>query len=217
MGKRVAFIMSGCGNMDGTEIHEGVSALIALDRAGYDVICLAPDVDQGSSLDYISGQPLENGRNALRECARIARGDIRPLSSLRDDEYDLVVFPGGFGAATTLCTFASDGADCEVIPEVRNLVEKAHSDGKPIAAMCIAPVLLARCIPGVTVTIGNDRGTAEAIESMGAVHQDCSPVEAVRDTTNRVVTTPAYMLAGGPAEVFRGAERMVEELNSLLE
>jgi enhancing lycopene biosynthesis protein 2 len=217
VGKRVAFVMSGCGNKDGTEIHEGVSALIALDRAGYDVICLAPDIEQGSSLDYISNQPLDNRRNALQESARIARGDIRPLSTLRDDEYDLVVFPGGFGAATTLCTFADDGADCEVNPEVRNLVEKAYSDGKPIAAMCIAPVLLARCLPGVTVTIGNDRGTASAIESMGAIHVDCSSAEAVRDTANRIVTTPAYMLASGPAEVFRGAERMVEELDWLLD
>jgi enhancing lycopene biosynthesis protein 2 len=217
MSKRVAFLMSGCGNMDGTEIHEGVSALIALDRAGFQVTCFAPDVEQGSSVDYISGEPHAEKRNALRESARIARGKIRPLSSIEDGEYDAVVIPGGFGAALTLCTFGSEGADCSVNPEVEALIRKAYADGKPIAAMCIAPVLLAKCIPGVTVTIGNDRGTAAAIENMGAVHVDCSPVEAVRDTANRVVTTPAYMLAGGPAEVFRGAERMVEELSALLD
>jgi enhancing lycopene biosynthesis protein 2 len=217
MGRRVAFIMSGCGNMDGTEIHEGVSALIALDRAGFQVTCFAPDVEQGSSVDYISGEPHPEKRNALRESARIARGNIRPLSSIDDEEFDAVVIPGGFGAALTLCTFGSEGADCSVNPEVETLIRKAHADGKPIAAMCIAPVLLARCIPGVTVTIGNDRGTAAAVESMGAVHVDCSPFEAVRDSANRVVTTPAYMLAGGPAEVFRGAERMVEELSALLD
>ena len=217
MGRRVAFVLSGCGNMDGTEIHEGVSALIALDRAGFEVSCFAPDIEQSSSLDYITGQPLDISRNALVESARLARGNIRSLSTLEDDEYDLVVLPGGFGAALTLCSFAMHGPECEVLGEVRDLIEKAHASGKPIAAMCIAPVILAKCIPGVSLTIGNDRNTAEALELMGARHIDCSPVETVTDVENRIVTTPAYMLAQGPAEVFRGAERMVEELERLLD
>lgn len=216
MGKRIAFVMSGCGFKDGSEIHESVSALICLDRAGFRVSCYAPDVEQAATVEHMSGKPLAESRNALKESARIARGDIRPLSELEDGDYDAVVFPGGFGAALTLCTFGRDGAGCTVNPEVRRLVETAHAAGKPIAAMCIAPVILARCIPGVRVTIGNDSGTASAVESMGAVHVDCSPREAVCDEANRVVTTPAYMLAGSPAEVFAGAERMVEELSALL-
>jgi enhancing lycopene biosynthesis protein 2 len=217
MGRRVAFLLSGCGNMDGTEIHEGVSALIALDRAGYQVTFFAPDVKQARSIDYVTGESHPEKRNALSESARIARGDIRPLSTIRDDEYDAVVIPGGFGAALTLCSFATEGTECSVNPEVEALVRKAHADGKPIAAMCIAPVLLARCLSDVTLTIGNDSGTASAIENMGCTHVECPADDAVSDPGKRVVTTPAYMLAGGPAEVFRGAERMVEELSALLD
>ena len=216
MSKKVAFVLSGCGYMDGAEIQEAVSALIALDRAGYEIIFTAPDVNQNSTVDHISGNSIEDVRSVLKESARIARGNIRPLSSVTDDYFDLIVFPGGFGAATTLCTFAKEGAGCSVIPLIRGLIERAHSAGKPIAAMCIAPVLLARCIPGVEITIGNDRGTAKAVEAMGAHHVDCSPDDAVTDNLNRVVTTPAYMLAEGPARVYAGAVRMVEELDLLL-
>ena len=127
MGRRAAFILSGCGNMDGTEIHEGVSALIALDRAGYQVTFFAPDVEQGKSIDYITGRSHPEKRNALSESARIARGDIRPLSSISHDEYDAVVIPGGFGAALTLCSFGTEGTDCSVNPEVEELLLKAHS------------------------------------------------------------------------------------------
>ena len=42
------------------------------------------------------------GRNVLVESARIARGNISPLSTLSATSYDAVVFPGGFGAAKNL-------------------------------------------------------------------------------------------------------------------
>ncbi|OPL19701.1 MAG: hypothetical protein AVO35_01640 [Candidatus Aegiribacteria sp. MLS_C] len=216
MARKVAFVLSGCGVKDGSEIHEAVSALIALDRAGYQAVFTAPDVHQGTTVDHSTGEPEEEPRNALREAARIARGNILPLSGLKSGDYDAVVFPGGFGAALTLCSFGRDGAECTVNPEVRKLIEDALRDGKPIAAMCIAPVILARTVPGARLTIGNDRETAEAIEAMGAVHVKCPVDDAVVDVDRRIVTTPAYMLANGPAEVYAGALRMVEELNRLL-
>jgi enhancing lycopene biosynthesis protein 2 len=215
MGRKVAFVLSGCGVKDGSEIHEAVSALIALDRAGYRVIFTAPDVQQASTVDHSTQEPERHPRNALKEGARIARGDIRPLSELKAGDYDAVVFPGGFGAALTLCSFAADGPECTVNPEVEKLIDDAVSDGKPIAAMCIAPVIIARTVPGARVTIGTDRKTAGAISAMGAVHVDCSVDDAVVDTERKIVTTPAYMLAEGPAQVYAGAVRMVEELERL--
>ncbi|MBN1433275.1 isoprenoid biosynthesis glyoxalase ElbB [Candidatus Fermentibacterales bacterium] len=217
--RRVAVVLSGSGVKDGSEIHEAVSAIIALDRAGYEVVFTAPDVDQAATVDHLSGQPAEGERrNVLRESARIARGEIRPLSRLRPEDYDAVVFPGGFGAATNRCSFAEEGASCGVLPEIEKLVRRASDDGKPIAAMCIAPVILARCLGnGVRLTIGTDRGTASALEKMGAVHVDCPVDSSVVDETRRVVTTPAYMLANGPAQVMAGAESLVRELGRLLE
>lgn len=215
MGKRVAFVLSGCGVKDGSEIHEAVSALIALDSAGYEVIFTAPDVLQTATIDHGSGEPEKEARNAFKEAARIARGNIRPLSDLKPDDYDAVMFPGGFGAAITLCSFAADGPECSVDPEVENLINEARQSGKPIAAMCIAPVILARTIPGARLTIGTHPETADAINAMGAVHVECPVNESVVDKEKKLVTTPAYMLANGPAEVFEGAVNMVEKLGEL--
>ena len=215
MGKKIAFVLSGCGVKDGSEIHEAVAALIALDRAGYEVIFTAPDVQQAATVDHSTQNAEEQARNALTEAARIARGNIRPLSDLSPEDYDAVMFPGGFGAALTLCSFASDGPDCSVNPEVENLISEALQAGKPIAAMCIAPVILARTIPGAKLTIGNHPETADAINAMGAVHVNCPVEDSVVDAERKLVTTPAYMLASGPAEVFEGALSMVEKLGEL--
>jgi len=217
MKKRVAFVLSGCGVKDGTEIHEAVAALIALDRAGYEVVFTAPDVQQTMTVDHSSEKLETTARNALSEGARIARGKITPLSELCPEDYDAVFFPGGFGAALTLCSFASDGSNCSVNPDVASLIDDARKDGKPIAAMCIAPVILARTIPGAKLTIGNHPDTAAAIEAMGAVHVECSVSDAVIDFDRKLVTTPAYMLAGGPAGVFEGAEKLVEKLEQLFQ
>lgn len=215
MKKKVAFVLSGCGVKDGTEIHEAVAALIALDRAGYEIIFTAPDIEQTSAVDHSTEKPERESRNALVESARIARGDIKPLASLAPDEYDAVVFPGGFGAALTLCSFAIDGAECSVNPEVRKLIDEALENGKPIGAMCIAPVILARVIPGARLTIGSHPETAAAINAMGAEHVTCAVDDVVVDRERKIVTTPAYMLASGPAEVFEGAVSMVDKLGEL--
>ena len=215
MRRKVAFVLSGCGVKDGTEIHEAVSALIALDRAGYDIIFTAPNIEQTTVVDHHTEKQERESRNALVESARIARGDIRPLSDLRPEDYDAVVFPGGFGAALTLCSFATDGPECSVNQDVRKLIDEALENGKPIAAMCIAPVILARTIPGARLTIGSHPETADAINSMGAVHVNCRVNDSVVDWERKIVTTPAYMLASGPAEVFESAVSMVEKLGEL--
>jgi enhancing lycopene biosynthesis protein 2 len=217
MAGRVAFVLSGCGNLDGTEIHEAVCALIALDRAGFEVVYTAPDIPQSVTKDYMTGDEDVQTRNVLREGARIARGNAVPISSLGDDDYDAVMLPGGFGAALNLSSFGTEGEACSVEPQVGDLLRRAHEAGKPIAAMCIAPVIPARLFPGVHVTIGRDPGVAAKIEAMGSHHVECDVDDAVVDSEMRVVTTPAYMLASGPAEVYAGAVRMVEELEGLLD
>jgi len=215
MGRKIAFVLSGCGFKDGSEIHESVAALIALDMAGYDIFFTAPDVQQAATVDHSTDEAEMHPRYALKEGARIARGNIRPLSDLDPGDFDAVVFPGGFGAALTLCSFASDGPECSVNPEVQSLINAALLSGKPIAAMCIAPVILARTIPGARLTIGSHTETADAINSMGAVHVNCPVNDSVVDMERKLVTTPAYMLASGPAEVFEGALSMVEKLGEL--
>ena len=211
MAARVAVVLSGCGVMDGTEIHEAVSVLVHLSRAGAACVCFAPDRDQMHVIDHLAGKPVEGERrNVLRESARIARGEIRALGELRAGDFDAVVFPGGFGAAKNLCDFAVEGDACVVDPEVERVIKEFHGAGKPVGMCCIAPVIAARVLPGCTVTIGSDAGTAAAIERMGGVHAERPVTEACVDETMNVVTAPAYMYGDAPVhDVFDGIGAMV--------
>jgi enhancing lycopene biosynthesis protein 2 len=216
MAKRVGVVLSGCGVFDGSEIQEAVSILIALDKRGAEIRCAAPDIPQLHTINHLTRKPDAAARNVLVESARIARSAIIPLDLLRPSELDAVVFPGGFGAAKNLCTFATDGATCTVNPQVAHLLQDMHAARKPIGFACIAPVLAAAVFGPAgakpTLTIGTDAATATSLTAMGALHQEKDPTEVCIDHTNRIVTTPCYMTATGPWQVFQGADRLIDEL-----
>ena len=219
MKPRVGVVLSGCGVYDGAEIHESVLTLLALDRAGAEAVCLAPDVAQWHVVNHLTGQPAAGeSRNVLVEAARIARGKVRSLSGFDAAVLDALVLPGGFGAAKNLCDFAFRGADCEVHPDVARVVRAVHASGKPVGAVCIAPVILARLLGGEKpkLTIGTDPGTAAAIGKMGGEHVSCGGGGAVVDAERRLVTTPAYMLDSPISEVSAGIEKLVGELLSMV-
>jgi enhancing lycopene biosynthesis protein 2 len=217
---KVAVVLSGCGYLDGAEIHEAVCTLLALDQAGAETLCCAPDIPQADVINHVAQTPLVGeSRNVLIESARIARGQIRDLARVTADQIDAVIFPGGFGAAKNLCSFATDGPNCQVNPEVERLVNQMLQDGKPIGAICIAPALIAR-IAGQAglhpvLTIGTDKNTAAAIEAMGAKHQPCAVDDVVVDPQTKIVSTPAYMLATGPAQVAAGVTKLVNQVLEL--
>jgi enhancing lycopene biosynthesis protein 2 len=216
---KVAVILAGSGRADGSEIHESVSVLIHLSRLGADYACFAPDLPQPEVVDHLTGKPAPGEkRNMLVEAARIARGDISPLSTLDVDAFDAVILPGGFGAAKNLCTFAKDGPSCTVLPDVERLLKGFHGRRKPIGLCCIAPVIAAKVFgraaggSGCAVTIGDDAATAKAIEKMGSTNIPKRVTESYTDEPNRIVTTPAYMCDAKPHEVFEGIGRLVERL-----
>lgn len=215
---KVAVVLAGCGARDGSEITEAVSCLVHLSRLGAKVECFAPDAPQAGVVNHVTGEPARESRNMMVEAARISRGSIRPLASLDVDAFDAVVFPGGYGAAKNLCTFAADGANCTVIPDVERIVKGFHKAGKPIGMACIAPMIGARVLgrarggPGVSVTIGKDAGPAAAVAAMGSTSVPRAVTEAHVDPANRLATTPAYMDdAATPWQVHEGIGRMVEE------
>jgi enhancing lycopene biosynthesis protein 2 len=210
--KHVGVVLSGCGVYDGTEIHEAVITLLALDRAGATAVCMAPDVDQAHVIDHRTGDEAGERRNVLAESARIARGNVRNIQDVRATELDALILPGGFGAAKNLSSFAFKGADCTVHGDVTRLVKQMHQAGKPIGAMCIAPVVVAKAFEGelqLDLTIGNERETAEAIERMGAKHVETPVTEIVVDKDHKVVSTPAYMCAKTISEAATGIEKLV--------
>ncbi len=215
---RVAVVLSGCGVFDGSEIHEAVGVLYHLSRNGVAYQCFAPDVDQMHVVNHATGQVDEGAtRSVLVESARIARGEITPLSELKAGDFDAVFFPGGFGAAKNLCTFATQGAGCDVESDVARVLNDFRDAGKPIGLCCIAPVLAAKALPGCAVTIGNDPGTAEAIRSMGSEHVEKPVTAAHTDEAHRVVTAPAYMYGEAPIhEVIEGIGEMVASTLALV-
>jgi enhancing lycopene biosynthesis protein 2 len=217
MGKRVGVLFSGCGVFDGTEIHEAVLTLLFLDRAGAEAVCTAPDVDQLHVLNHMSNEEMDERRNVLIESARIARGKIVDLKSLKTNSIDALILPGGFGAAKNLSNFALKGPDAVVHPDVERILREVHAAGKPIGALCIAPATVAKALydfsPGVT--IGEEMGTAAAIETMGATHHRCQVDDIHTDSRNKIVTTPAYMLGPGIKDVAAGIEKLVSQVLAL--
>ncbi len=211
---KIGVVLSGCGVYDGSEIHEAVLTLLALDRAGAEAVCAAPDMEQLHVIDHITGETMDEKRNVLVESARIARGNIKDLKSLSASELDGLILPGGFGAAKNLSDFALKGADAAVHPEVKRILNEMADAGKPIGAICIAPATLTKAMAErkPEVTIGNDIGTAAAIEKMGGCHRECPVEDIYVDTKNMVVTTPAYMLAPGIKEAAVGIEKLVNKV-----
>jgi enhancing lycopene biosynthesis protein 2 len=210
--KRVGVILSGCGFLDGAEIHEATCTLLSLDRRGAQLVAAAPDVDQMHVVDHAKSAPAEGARrNVLIESARIVRGRIGDLARLSARDLDALILPGGFGVTKNLCTFAVDGRAMRVLPEVERLVRDLRAAGKPMGFVCIAPVIAAKVLGGehVKVTIGDDRETAAAIESWGARHVECGVEEIAVDERLRVVSTPAYMLGPWIAPVAAGIDKLV--------
>jgi enhancing lycopene biosynthesis protein 2 len=213
--KRIAVILSGCGVYDGSEIHEAVSILIALDQLGATVVCCAPDTLQMHVMDHLAGKPVDgHRRNVLVESARIARGKIVDLKRLRPSDVDGAVLPGGFGAAKNLSDYALRGADCTVNPDVERFLLELQSAGKPIGLACIAPVIAGRIFGSrglkPKLSIGTDSGTAANLHKMGAVHENTGQTQVCVDEKLMLAPTPCYMNDVGPAVVFEGARKLCE-------
>jgi enhancing lycopene biosynthesis protein 2 len=214
---RVGVLLSGCGVFDGTEIHEAVLTLLALDRAGAEIVCMAPNVEQAHVINHLTQEVTAETRNVLVESARIARGEIKDLKDVQAGDLDALIMPGGFGAAKNLSDFAFKGPQATVHPEVKRLLTDLAAAGKPIGAICIAPATLTKALADrkPEVTIGTDAGTASAIEAMGGRHKSCSVDMIHLDAGNKLVSTPAYMLGPGIKEVAQGIEKLVARVVEL--
>lgn len=212
--KKIAILLSGCGNKDGSEITEAISLIVQLSKLGAELTFFAPDLIF-TPVNFITDQKHSEKRNVMEESARITRSKITDVKKLNADDFDALALPGGFGAALHLCNWAEKGSKCEVLPAVANAIRDFHKQSKPIAAICIAPVILARVLgaEGVELTIGNDAETAAEIRKTGAQHVDCPVDDYVTDRGRKVITTPAYMYGDAkPHEVFNGISGLAKEL-----
>lgn len=216
--KNVGVVLSGCGVYDGAEIHEAVLTLLALDRAGAQAVCFAPDKSQLHVINHLTGDEVPEERNVLVESARIARGNIQPLSQADASQLDALIVPGGFGAAKNLSSFASEGAECWIDKDLAKLTQQMYKANKPIGFMCISPALLPKLLDQqVRLTIGNDPDLGEVIDAMGGEPVICPVDDIVVDIENKVVTTPTYMLAKSIGEAADGIDKLVSRVLDLVE
>lgn len=214
--KKIAVILSGSGVFDGSEIHESVLALHAIEKFGASWHCFAPDIDQLNVINHQTGDEMDEKRNVLVEAARIARGDIEDVAKLNVADYDALLLPGGFGAAKNLTDFAVNGTQCSIDSHVASACQAFAQAKKPAGYLCITPILIPLIYPnGVKGTIGNDPKTADAFEQLGGQHVACHVEDVVFDSEHLVLSTPAYMLAQSITEAANGIDKLVSRLIEL--
>jgi|TARA_B100001013_G_C24610779_1_gene443075 enhancing lycopene biosynthesis protein 2 len=214
---KIGVVLSGCGVNDGSEIHESVITMLELDRAGAEMVLMAPNIDQLHVINHATGEEMEDSRNVLIESARISRGNIEDIAGVTSENLDALIFPGGFGVAKNLSDYAMAGMECSINPDVLRLSREVHNDGKPIGVICIAPAIMAKILAGETeLTIGFDEQTASDIDAMGAKHVLCPVDEIVVDKEKKVVSTPAYMEAQSIKQAASGIEKLVAEILNMI-
>lgn len=223
---KAGVLLSGCGVFDGSEVTETASVLIALDELGAEAVCMAPDIPQHHVLNHLKGEEMEPERNVLVESARIARGDITPLGGVKAEDLDGLVIPGGFGAAKNLCTWAFKGPGATVNDEVAALIRDMVEAGKPVVALCVAPVAVAKALQEAgkraVLSVGSCEGASpydiqefhRGLEEVGMTPKECPLGEVVVDEDLKIITSPCYMMEASPAKILAGVRkacaRMVE-------
>jgi enhancing lycopene biosynthesis protein 2 len=215
--KSIGIILSGCGVNDGTEIHEAVLTMLCLDRKNSDISFFAPDIIQFSVIDHTNQVTMPESRNVRIESARITRGNIKNIKDADPEKLDALILPGGAGAIKNLSKIFQNPKNPEINTDVANLVSSLHSMKKPIGAICISPLLIAGILGSFkpVLTIGNDINTAQMIENFGGIHKNCPYDSIITDEKNLLVSTPAYMLSSGPAQVYEGVFKLVDKIFEL--
>lgn len=207
--KKFAVILCGCGHLDGSEIHESTMTLLAIDKHGHSYTVFAPDEDQYDVINHLTKEPMDEKRNMLVEAARIARGEISPLSDFNPDKFDALIFPGGFGAAKNLFTYAQKGVKMQVRDDINAIIKQMHQKGKPIGALCISPVLLAKVLQDIVITVGTDPATAADVQKLGVRHINTQQTEVIADKQNMVFSTPCYMLPARLSDIEESAYNLI--------
>ena len=211
--KKVAVILAGCGTMDGSEINETVTLLLALDQHNIEYQAFAPDAFQAEVYDHATGKHANERRNMMVEAARIVRGNILPMNKFNADDFDALFFPGGSGAAKNIFSYAYDGINFKVNKEVEKAIRVIHAQGKPIGAMCIAPLMVAKVIGNVNVTMGSGNcRQAKELPMIGCKHTETTHGGVAIDKENKIYSTPCFMLDATLKDVYQGAWNLVEAM-----
>ena len=225
---KIGVLLSGCGVYDGVEIQEAVLTLLAIDEMGDEAVCIAVDANQHHVINHISGEELPETRNMLIEAARISRGKIHNIRAIQPVDIDALVIPGGFGSAKNFSSWAFHGADGTILPEVKLLIVNLINVGKPIAALCVSPVVLALAMKNnsipLTLSIGSTKEDSpydildfqEGIKQTGAAIQDKNVREILIDHENKIVCAPGSMMDASIVDVRLNVQSALLALKKLV-
>ena len=210
---KIALILSGCGQHDGSEIQETTLTLLALEQNHIKWEAFAPNIPQVQVIDHSNNKNMQETRNVLVESARLVRGKIRDLKQADVDNYDAIIIPGGLGVVTNLCDYYTKGVDFTLQDDFKKFISKASKTKIPTAFICIAPVMIPKIYSNSPrMTIGNDVKIADQMRSLGAVHIDCIAEEVVKDHENKIISTPANMVAKNIKQVYQGISKLISSL-----
>lgn len=215
---KFSIVLSGCGQFDGSETHEVVLTLLSLSQNKIEWDAFAPDIEQSQVFNHLKNEiQQDEKRQVLDESARLVRGRVKSITNANISDYDAVIFPGGFGAVSNLCNWGTKGMDFDFNPDVEKFIIAAKNHNKPMGFICIAPVMIPKIFSKSKLTIGNDPDISKKIELCGATHINCNALDVVVDYQNKVVSTPANMVAKGIDEVYQGIYKLVQALRNLAE
>jgi enhancing lycopene biosynthesis protein 2 len=221
---KIAVLLSGCGVYDGAEIHESVLALLALEQAGAEYQCIAPDMPQHHVINHMTGEEMNEKRNVLIESARIARGNIKSAKDVSAKDFDGLVLPGGFGAAKNLTKWAFSGPDGEIHPEVKRIINEFVFANKPVVAVCMSPAVVAKAFAGTGIhprlTVGTTKekspydiaAVSAGMEKAGAVAEMAGVEEIVADEKNKIITSPCYMMEASILQIYSGIRKAIDKM-----
>jgi enhancing lycopene biosynthesis protein 2 len=226
---KIGVLLSGCGVYDGAEIQEAVLSLLAIDQMGAQAVCIGIDADQHHVLNHLNGEEMPQTRNMLVEAARIARGDIQKIENIVPADIDALVIPGGFGSAKNFTTWAFDGLNGSIRSDVKLLLVNLVNIGKPIVALCVSPIVLAKAFEGSMIqpkmTIGSKNGPSPysisdfeaGMRATGTEVEDCPLGEVLIDEKNRIITAPCYMMNARISEIQGNIQAAFTALKKMLD
>lgn len=212
--KKIAFLFSGCGHQDGAEITETVSILASLQLARAKVTCFSLNKDVPVTNHLTKTTSSTEKRNMLVEAARITRGQIQELNSCVVTDFDALVISGGMGASLHFSDWAEKKMACDVDKDVKRVITEFADQQKPMGAVCIAPILIAKTLAGrrITITLGPRSDVFRELNKWNVEVVECPVDDYVTDRDNKIITTPAFMHQTDFGQVSLGISRMVKEL-----
>lgn len=225
---KIGVLLSGCGVYDGAEIQETVFALLAIEELGAEAVCLSVNKNQHHVINHLSGEEMPESRNMMVEAARIARGAVHDLSTFDVSNLDALVIPGGFGSAKNFTTWAFEGPNGSILPEIKELIQQCISDKKPIAALCVSPVIVALALNQsdlhATMTLGTDKekspyeinAFSSGLSQAGVQVEMKTIREIAVDEKLKIVSAPCYMMEASIVAIRNNISQAIKALIQLI-